>query len=412
MDPITEVPQKEHVVVHPELGAKMGEVTQRIEQHMAEPGADIAAVTGQMSMMAELGQLGKEVMVKRLGILFKDAKVALGVIPFVGKIGEWNTARIAGKTVDAIKDPKGAAAVTAANQELARKEESFVGKVNTAVNAETEYRRLSSAHSAAEKALTEAQEKLNVMSASDQKQWQRASDRLQEAQTHFQEIHAKFVPAEAKFTATQSAAMEKLGSLDDIPGKPKFMSKEWFEGAPGEAARKLTHSHSDNDFRRKYKNAEEHFKKHQERMQKKNKTFTYTQADILRVVANGDVPAFSGREKAKRVVKIMGVNFVLSNIGPIIDPIPDVPPLVAMGSWGVEAFAGQWWAGLIPPVWQYFHNRYAEFKLSFESSKKSLEIVKRHWDQKFNKAKEPQVARAAEVFMPEQKPVGAMAGAV
>ena len=77
MDPTSEIPEGEKVVVTPELASRMGEATNAIEQNIVEPGADIAAATGQMSMMAELGKLWKDTTVKRLGILFKDAKVAL-----------------------------------------------------------------------------------------------------------------------------------------------------------------------------------------------------------------------------------------------------------------------------------------------------------------------------------------------
>ncbi len=124
--------------------------------------------------------------------------------------------------------------------------------------------------------------------------------------------------------------------------------------------------------------------------------------ELLRAAANGEAPARNFREKVGRGAKIAGKHMILESLGPIINPIPDVPGVVALASYGAEVFGQQWWAGLIPPVWQYMHNRYEDMQTSMSAGRKAREIIMRHWNQRIDRLEEKRIEKAAGVFLPRK----------
>lgn len=405
MDETAEVPQKEKVVISPELQSSMTEATSAIEADMASPVSEIATPTRQMGMFAELGQLAKDHTVKRLGIMFKDVKAALGVVPFVDRISKWNTARIANNPAfDAIKakkfDPDSKQLIDStfsvrqvAQDEITRRERTAVSAVNKAAYASEEAHRADKAMLEAKDTMLKAHNKLEK-ARDKMKHVKPKSEQFAAAQDEYKKSVQTLRIAQEKYGSLQKTALDRLASMPE-PKDIKRFSKEWFASKKGEALKRLTHTHSDEEFLQKYKRVEEKFREERVR----NKKFTYNESDILRSVANGDIPAVGGWEKAGRFAKQSVKLHILQSLGPIIDPIPDVPPLVATASHIAETFGGQWYAGLVPPVWQLLHNKYAEFRLGFNTSKKAMEIVNRHWNQRVDRLLEKKIEKSAGIFL-------------
>lgn len=345
MDEHGEFPHKEQTVVSPELNQKMVEATAAVKEGMAEPGADIAGPTQQLGMFAELWQVQKEYGVKKLGIMFKDAKVAFGILPFVNKISE---------------------KMSVASGEAP----SLMRQVNESLEADI-------SASKAERTLTKAQKKLEAK----QKGTFLSKFQFRNETTLSQKVSAAESTLHTKKALQAETFLKANEAMQSAKGKALSP-----EGFVPKNIRKLTGVKTGTDYIRNYNDWNS------------RTDLNLKEIDRLRGAANGEAPPRNKKEKFTRGAKFVGTRVVLEHLGPIINPVPDVPGLVTLASYGAELFGGQWWAGLIPPVWQYAHNRYEDFAASFEMSKKATEIVKKHWEKKFGTLKEPQVAKAAEVF--------------
>lgn len=358
MDPTSEIPEGEKTVVTPELGAKMAEATQRIETQMAEPGADIAAATGQMSMMAELWKLGKETGVKRLGVLFKDAKAILGIVPFAPMIG---------KALGSVS-----------------KTETLVSRVGAVGEAEKKLMKTEKGLDKTKKKLAGARDAANKADAS----------KLQDRQIALDSAATASMKARQEHTKTQRRLRVDAASVSaDLRIHANALSEETLREKAARLGRKaISVPATEQDMIRRYKI-------NMDQLSKKSPGKAVSDIDMVRWAGNGDMPALTKGEAFGRRAKFVGKHLLLEQLGPIINPVPDVPGVVTLASYGSELL-GFVWGGLIPPLWQYVHNRYENAKLMVESTQKASEIVKRHWNQKFDKAKEPQVAKAAEAFLP------------
>lgn len=394
MDPNTEIPQKEQVVVPKELGVKMAETTKRIEQSMSEVGIDVATTTGQMSLMAELGALAKDTAVQRLGILFKDAKAALGIVPFIGKINEWNITRLAKseeKMMRAGWNPPETGAPAIARQSAYK--DTLGGRVSTMSENEKGITQAAKIKNRAEKTWQKAHARINRAGSNATH-----DDLVREGTAANTLMNAKIALNKAKRIA-QGDQRDFMNVLESQSNKMTADGKEPLSSATGRWVRKSLDIPTEQDYVRRYQIAQ----KRAEKLRSQGKHVS--DAEIAHWVGNGEMPAVSNWEKAGRVAKGYAGRMFVESLGPIISPIPDVPPLVAQGSWALELFGQQWWAGLVPPVWQYLHNRYAEFKLTMDSSKKAYEIVMRHWEKKMQNIKDPAVAKAADMFLPESRKI-------
>lgn len=323
--------------VSPELGNHIGDAKAAVEANRALIGADVTTNTEQMSLLASLGGLYKDMFKKRMGIAFKDVKAALAIIPFVPLASE------------GIALAKGGAKI-----------ESLASKVNKAAYAET-------AAIKAQKTASKAERWAGWFSKSE-----RARQKADAA---------KAALAVATQEASQATRVAKAG-LEK--GLKKGVA---VEGKVSQFVRKhIVHDLRDADYVLNYEKAVKSGK-------------ALTDAEKILSSARGEVTATTFGEKAGHRLKVAGKHTLLHSLGPIIDPTPDVPSVVVFGSFGAELF-GQVWAGLIPPAWQYLHNRYEETKMSFEGAKKAKDIIVSHFSKKIDKLKDPQVAKAAEVFTP------------
>jgi len=326
------------ISVSPELGQRLGDAKTAVEANRALIGADVTTNTEQMSLLASLGGLYKDIFKKRMGIAFKDVKAALAIIPFVPLASE------------AISLAKGGV-----------KLESLASKVNKAAYAE-------SAAIKAQKTATKAERWAGWFSKSE-----KARQKADAAKTTLSAASREA----GKATQAAKAGLEQ--------GLKKGVTAE---GKVSQFVRKhIVHDMRDADYVLNYEKAVKSGK-------------ALTDAEKILSTARGEVTATTFGEKAGRRLKMTGKHTLLHSLGPIIDPTPDVPHVVVFGSFGAELF-GQVWAGLIPPAWQYIHNRYEETKVSWEGAKKAKEIIMSHLGKKIDKMKEPQVARAAEVFAPK-----------
>lgn len=325
------------MAVSPELGQRLGDAKAAVEANRALIGADVATNTEQMSLLASLGGLSKDILKKRMGIAFKDVKAALAIIPFVPLASE------------AIAVAKGGA-----------KLESLASKVNKAAYAESTVIK-------AQKTATKAERWAGWFSKSE-----KARQKADAAKA-------------ALGIATQEAgSATRVAKAGLEQGLKKGVAAE---GKMSQFVRKhIVHDMRDTDYILNYEKAVKSGK-------------ALTDAEKILSTARGEVTATTFGEKAGRRLKVAGKHTLLHSLGPIIDPTPDVPSVVVFGSFGAELF-GQVWAGLIPPAWQYLHNRYEEAKVGFEGAKKAKDIITTHFSRKIDKLKEPQVAKAAEAFMP------------
>jgi hypothetical protein len=383
MDPHTEFPSKERVVVTPELATRIDEVARGVEAGMDNPEAEVATAAGQMSMLAELGKLGKETAGKRAAILFKDAKAVLGVLPFINKVSEINSARIAKQPINEASrklSPTGRSFQEIEQDVIKARENSVLTKVHEAAGAESVTAATSKDVSQRKKDLDRAianHEK--ALAKGNAKGIEKATKALQEKEAAWIQSSTLHQDAMSRRMSTRDVATQALDGI----GMPKDPWK-------ADLIRKAG-IHTD----AQYKVAYERIKTTYEKKGKK-----LSDGDIFQHIANGETPVFTKTEKFGRGVKKVGMHILLQNLGPIINPVPDVPEVVTLVSYGAEVFGGQWWAGLVPPLWQFAHNRYEDVKMSYETSQKALEIVKRHWNKKYDTLKDPKVARAAEVFAP------------
>lgn len=87
----------------------------------------------------------------------------------------------------------------------------------------------------------------------------------------------------------------------------------------------------------------------------------------------------------------------LGKVMEFIDPTPDVPNIVSFASFGADLLVPG--VGVVPFLYQFARNRIASMQLYGETAKQGYEIVKKHWNKKFSKLKEPEVAKAAEAFV-------------
>lgn len=400
MDEQGEIPQKEQVVIPPELQAQMEQSMQNIESGMGEPAVEIANGTQQMGMFSELWKLWKDANVKRLGIMFKDAKVALGILPFVDRVSKWNTARIASKPIEGLSD-EAIARVDAAKTELAATKTTTVYAVEKAsqeqvpmLKAQSSMEEAGSELAKARRNLQHAQKKYKGVpdGIHTDSKVMKAAERFAKAEKDFQEKTSVYGDVRKGYLSTHQEAMDKLSRVSE-PVPPKNFGEK-VSRKTSEAAKKYFNIHTDEAFR---------VKAEQVRKQYAKSGKILSEEQLLHIVANGEAPALTGWEKTKRGGKIMGLNFILTNLGPIINPIPDVPPLVADVSHAMEAFGGKWYAGLVPPVWQYLHNRYEDMSLGFNSSRQAMEIINRHWNQRIDRLEEKKIEKAAGVFLPKRE---------
>lgn len=398
MDPNAEIPGKEHVVVPPELKTRMEEATASIEANMHDPVAEIVQPTQQMGMFAELAKNMKDYQVKRLGIMFKDAKAALGIIPFADKISRLNTARIAAKPIEGARlattmSPDGVMGVSkktvveVAQDEIQRREATAVSAVNRAVNAQGEYYKADKAMREAEQVRNKATEKLSRATETG-KGVEKATKRYQEANNAFQKAADSYSKARTAYPPMETAAADRLRGIP-VP-EPEKWTKEWASKKVSGAANRLAHIHTDEEFAQKFAQRQAEGIRH---------GVTHTDEELIRMVANGESPVYTKGQWLKRGAKRYGLHMLWHNLGPIINPVPDVPHLVTTVSYATEIFGGQWYAGLVPPVWQFLHDRYSDFKLSYDTSKKSYEIVKRHWNQRVDRMLEKKIEKSAGVFL-------------
>ena len=383
MDEQSEIPQKEQTVIAPELGATIKDATTAIETEMRDPAAQIAQPTEQLSMFAELGRLGKETTLHRLSILFKDAKVALGIVPFINKVSEWNTARIAAQPVNAAEALVGKSPQLAAQAEIAAKEATTVSAVEKAAKAEVPLAQDMKAEVKAQTEYASSIEKYNK-AVKRGTGVDKAREQMQAKET------AYFTAAEKQAATREQYTPYRNKALDALNNRPDPTKKE---GWASRTVRKAANIHTDTEFKEKYLKNKSEYAKH---------NVPVTEAELIRITANGEAPVFTKGDKFKRGAKLVGIHLLWENLGPIINPIPDVPPLVSTASYVLEGFGGQWWAGLVPPVWQYLHNRVEDFTMSYETSKKAIEIVKRHWNQRVDHLEEKKVEKAAGVFLPQK----------
>jgi len=393
MDEKGEVPGKEQVVIPPDLKDRMGEATRAIESDAIDPASGVAAGTEQVGMFQELGQLWKDTAVKRLGIMFKDVKAVVGILPFVNKISELNSARIAGIPAKKLAaglsiSPKEQAAADIENAVIAKRHESALHAVESAARYQ--------------KPVADAD--AAMMRAEDE--WHRARVSLARAQEKGKGVDQARIRLDQKFAAYQDSvkglravketyqplentALQRLGGVH-VPEKG-----EPHESWASKKIRSVMEIKNDVDVKQKFLKVKADYKK------ATGQELSDTIA--LRMAANGEAPAFGTSDKLKKGAKMVARNMLLEHLGPIINPVPDVPGFITMPSYLLEAFGGQWWAGLIPPVWQYAHNRFEDAKLSYESSKKASEIIKRHWNARFAKLEDKQTQKAADMFLPNKE---------
>jgi|GEM_PF-5382176 len=344
--------KNERAVVSPELSDRMNSATRSIEAKMREPGSEASGGVAQMGMMAELALLGKENMTKRLGIMFKDAKVVLSVIPGLSHLSKL---RSGATTVEK-------AVVTAA------------GTGRTVSHAQKELNMAKKAWEAAERSATKS-----VGNA------ERAAAAAEKYKAYRKAMGALTRAEQASAAGVKAAKVE-------LAGVAVNKNEKWFAKMYRRYAGKVT----DSDYAVWWKDVQDRAKVIKGGM---------TEAQMMERVATGRMPARNAAEKVGRGAKHFAGHMILHNLGPIIDPSPDVPGPVVLASFGAELF-GQFWAGFIPGIWQYTHNRIADIKLTVETTKKAKDIVFKHWGDKRAKLKDPQVARAAAAFLPPQ-PVAA-----
>ena len=393
MDGQKEIPNKEQVVVPPELRDRMGEATRAIESDMADPASGIAAGTEQVSMFAELGTLWKDTSVKRLGITFKDVKAVVGILPFVNKISELNSARIAGIPAKKL----------AAQLPISQKEQ-VAADIENAVIAKRHESALHAVESAARYQKPVADADAAMMRAEDE--WHRARVSLARAQEKGKGVDQARIRLDQKFAAYQDsvkglrAVKETYQPLENtalqrLDGVHVPQKGEPHESWASKKIRSVMEIKNDVDVKQKFLKVKADYKKATGQ--------ELSDSVALRMAANGEAPAFSKKDKLGRAGKMVARNILLEHLGPIINPVPDVPGYITMPSYLLEAFGGQWWAGLIPPTWQYIHNRFEEAKLSYETSKKAVEIIRRHWNARFAKMEEKQTQKAADMFLPKKE---------
>lgn len=329
------------ISVSPELGQRIGEAKSGIEENRDMPASEIATNTEQMGLLASLGGLYKDMAKKKLGIAFKDVKAALAIVPFVPLASE------------AIAVAKGGA-----------KLESIATKVHKAAYAES--------------AAIKAQKTANK--AERWAKWFRKSEKAQQRLGAAKDALGIANAEASTATAAAKKALER-GLKQGVP----------VEGSASRFVRKhIVHDIRDADYVLNYEKAIKSGK-------------ALTDAEKILSTATGEVAAKTFGEKAVHKAKTIGKHTLLHSLGPIIDPTPNVPHAVVLGSFGAELF-GQVWAGLIPPVWQYLHNRYEDVKVGWDTAVKAKDIITTHFSQKVDKLKTPEVAKAAEVFVPSDAP--------
>lgn len=377
MDEQSEIPQKERTVVSPELAERMDQATASIEGELKDPVAQVANATEQMSMFAEFGKLAKDSAMRRLGVMFKDAKAGLGILPFVNKVSEAIT-------------PASGATVT-----LGKTIGGALQAENEMVNAEKTYESAKGASAKAEKKFV--------------------NPKLQEGTKQFNKLEFEGGKKLGELSVAEFAWKEKqalaektrLTATDQILNTPRNTKEKW----SSRQARKLTGIKTDSDYAIRYDAARarateintDRLAQATKKGISAEKVKLLTDIDVMRWTGNGDMPARTWWGEGAKGAKTLGVRMIFENLGPIINPVPDVPGLVTLASYGVEAFGGQWWAGLIPPVWQYLHNRYEDVAIGLDTSKKAMDIVKRHWSAKMNTLEDARIAKAAGVFLPKKE---------
>lgn len=340
---------KERAVVSPELADRINSATHSIEAKMREPGSEASGGAAKISLLAELALLGKETMTKRLGIVFKDVKLVLSVIPGISHLSKM---RSGATSVEK-------AVITAA------------GAGRTASRAQKELDMAKRAWEAAERSAAKA--------AGNAK---RAADAAEKYQAYRK--------AMGELTRAQQAAAAGVKvAKAELAGIPINKSENWFARMFRQHMGMVT----DSDYARWWMEVQDRAKVIKGGM---------TEAQMMERVAIGNMPARNAAEKVARGTKRFAGHVILHNLGPIIDPSPDVPGPVVLASFGAELF-GQFWAAFIPAIWQYTHNRIQNVKLTVETAKKAKDIVLKHWEDKRRKLNDQQVARAAATFLPQQQ---------
>lgn len=381
----------------PEQQAKVLAWRDSLMKEMGEPVVEVATGTEQMSFLAEMGKLWKDTTVKRLGLAWKDVKaVGIGVVaalPLIDKAYAGVNILQKGKAFKqgyaAAKTGNLAAKGQALHQaEFVTKNGKLVADVNkggffNAVGAGLrnvgEVNRVHHAASAAEFA------QKNIASATRQ-----AAAAEQQAYLHAAHQFGLDKGISGKIATSLGAkrvAKDVWRSTKSGMTKMELLQKTW--SLKASKLEKLMAG-----ARVEGKLASEVFKDNL-----RSKIFR----EVLQhpsppgiLVTGINMAEELGLDQKKKV------RSVVEKTLDFINPTPDVPHKVALASFGADLLVPG--AGVIPSIWQFVDNKIKSGQLYFETAGKGFEIVKRHWDKKFNRLKEPDVAKAADVFTksPEQ----------
>lgn len=328
---------QDRISVSPELGNKLAEAKANVGEQMKQPEAAVATGTEQMGLLASFGNLYKEMIVKKLGIGFKDVKAVLGIVPFVPLLS---------KSISGVE--KGV---------------QLISTVDKAVMAEAGVAK-------AQKAVTKAE------------RWAKWFKGSEKAKQKFATATSKLTNAQREASAASKAA--KMG-LEAGWGTSAAAAART-EGVVSRFVRKnLVHDIKATDYVINYEKAVQ-------------STKNLSDTEKILTAARGELPATNFAERVGKRAVTAGKLGILHSLGPIIDPTPDVPGVVVLGSIGAGFVFPP--AEVVAPAWQYLHNRYESVKVSWETAMKAKDIIKTHFDRKIGKLKEPKVEHAAKVFVP------------
>lgn len=327
---------QERISVSPELGKRLAEAKTSVTNDMAATGAEVANGTEQMGLLASFGHLYKDMMVAKAKVAFKDVKLVLSALPFIPLLSK------------AAKGAEGGI--------------KLISTVDKAVMAEAGVAK-------AQKVATKADRWAKWFKGSE-----RAQQKLQKATAELGKAtrEASIATQTATFSLEAARGMSATATARNEGKVSQFVRKH------------LVHDIKATDYVMNYEKA----------MQG---TRRLSEAEKILKAAGRELPARNFAEKVgKRAVTGAKLG-VIHSIGGIIDPSPDVPGVVVLGSIGAE-LAGFPIAALVLPVWQYMYDRYESMKINWETAKKAKEILRSHFEKKMSKMKEPQVAKAVAIF--------------
>lgn len=402
--PEQEMPQQKRLEDMPEFQALAPEQQEKVlawqeslMKEVGEPVAEIATGTEQMSFLAEMGKHWKDTLVKRLGLTWKDVKaVGIGVVaalPLVDKAYAGVNILQKGKAFKegykAVKTGNFAAKGQALSQAefiikdgklaLEASKGGFFNAVGAGLRNVGEVNRVHHAAQAAEFAQKNIATATRQAAAAEQQAYLHAAHQLGVDKGLTGKIATSFgakriekdVWRATKSGMTKMELLQKTGSLN-ASKLEKLKAGVRVEG-------KLAGEVFKDNLRSKI------FRE----------VLQHPQAPGL-LVAGINMAEELGLDQKKKVRNAVGKTL------DFINPTPDVPELLSLASFGADLLVPG--AGVIPSIWQYVDNRFKAGELYFQSVKKSIEITKKHWDKKFNRLKEPDVAQSADVFTKSSAP--------